>query len=196
MILALFAVLGAELVSFTYRGTAAQITHNRRTVLLRSLNAILPPERYDNDLLSDTVTVYGRTLLGTEKPVTVYRAWRKEKPVAVVLMPVAPDGYGGAIRLLLGIYYDSTVAGVRVLEHHETPGLGDAIEAGRSDWILQFSGRSLLDPPAEQWKVRRDGGEFDQFTGATVTPRAVVKAIYNSLRFYNAQKLQLFARTE
>ena len=193
IILGLFAVLGTELVAFSYRTTAERIEENRRAVLLRSLNQLLPSQAYDNNLLGDVTTVYAHTLLGTSKPVIVYRARRGEEPVAVAFMPVAPDGYGGAIRLLVGIYADGTLAGVRVIEHKETPGLGDVIEAKRSDWILSFNGRSLTDPIPEKWKVERDGGVFDQFTGATITPRAVVKAVYNSLRFFQEQKETLFA---
>lgn len=192
--LTLFAVLGAELVSFSYQGTAEQIDRNRRAVLLRSLNSILPPDHYDNDLLNDTLIVFGRGLLGTHKPVTIYRARRNGRPVAVAFMPVAPDGYSGAIKLLVGIYADGTLAGVRVVEHHETPGLGDAIEAKRSTWILGFNGHSLHNPPLEQWKVKRDGGAFDQFTGATITPRTIVNTVKNTLLYVRDNKDALYDR--
>jgi electron transport complex protein RnfG len=124
--------------------------------------------------------------------VTLYRAYRNGRPVAVLGTPVAPDGYSGSIRLLIGLYADGTLAGVRVLAHRETPGLGDFIEASRSDWILGFAGKSLHDPTASGWAVRKDGGVFDQFTGATITPRAVVKAVHRFLIYYEQQRERLF----
>src|SRR5690606_4959952 len=120
-------------------------------------------------------------MLGTTQPVTVYRAFRGGEPVAALFNSVAPDGYSGEIRLLVGVRVDGSLSGVRVLSHKETPGLGDPIEVRHSDWITRFSGLSLENPPFERWKVRRDGGDFDQFTGATITPRAVVKATRNTL---------------
>jgi electron transport complex protein RnfG len=124
----------------------------------------------------------------------VYRARKYGWPVAVVLAPVAPDGYNGTIRLLVAIKMDGTLAGVRVIQHRETPGLGDAIEAERSDWILGFDGKSLNDPVQEKWKVKRDGGDFDQFTGATITPRAVVKAVNKALLYFRLHGHSLFER--
>ena len=114
-------------------------------------------------------------------------------PVAVVLALIAPDGYGGPIKLLVGINADGSLAGVRVVNHHETPGLGDAIDTRRSNWILGFTGRSLGDPSPAQWAVRKDGGVFDQFTGATITPRAVVKAVKRALVYFEAHRDTLFA---
>ena len=109
-----------------------------------------------------------------------------------MLETVAPDGYNGSIRLLVAINLDSTLAGVRVVQHRETPGLGDAIDAQRSDWILGFDGKSLTTPPRKDWKVKRDGGDFDQFTGATITPRAVVKAVKKALLYFQANGHGLF----
>ncbi|RMD69774.1 MAG: electron transport complex subunit RsxG [Gammaproteobacteria bacterium] len=184
VLLAAFGVVGASLVAITYESTKARIAENERQALLKKLHAILPEDRYDNDLLKDTVKVTAPDFLGTDEPVTVYRARKQGKPVAVLFTVVAPDGYGGPIKLLVGIYADGTLAGVRVLSHKETPGLGDAIDERRSDWILRFTGLSLKNPPPEQWKVRKDGGAFDQFTGATITPRAVVKAVFKALQYY------------
>jgi electron transport complex protein RnfG len=132
-------------------------------------------------------------LLGTPDPLLAYRARRDGRAVAVVLESVAPNGYSGPIRLLVGIAPDGRVLGVRVLEHRETPGLGDAIEPGRSDWIERFTGRSLRDPAPAQWRVRKDGGAFDQFTGATITPRAVVGAVANALRYFERHREELLA---
>ena len=126
------------------------------------------------------------------KPVTVYRARKSGKPFAAVFSTVAPDGYSGEIRLLVAVKADGSLAGVRVLEHKETPGLGDLIDESKSRWILGFDGLSLGNPPEKQWKVKRDGGSFDQFTGATVTPRAVVEAVKNILSFFKANQEKVF----
>ena len=191
MLLALFAVVGTGLVAFTYQSTAERIAHNEREALLSSLHTLVPATRLDNDPITDRIEVRD-PLLGTDEPVSVFRGRKDGKPVALMLAPVAPDGYGGDIKLLVAINHDGTLAGVRVVSHHETPGLGDRIEAERSDWILHFAGRSLANPKPERWKVKKDGGVFDQFTGATITPRAVVKAVYNTLRYVQAHQQALY----
>ncbi|MFW6258054.1 MAG: RnfABCDGE type electron transport complex subunit G, partial [Halochromatium sp.] len=118
-----------------------------------------------------------------------------EEPVALILEPIVPDGYAGPIKLLVSVLRDGTLGGVRVIEHHETPGLGDKIEERKDDWIVeQFEGRSLGEPPLEQWKVKRDGGVFDQFTGATITPRSVVNAVKGTLLFVQRHGETLYAR--
>ena len=188
----LFAVIGSGLVAFTHDNTAEQIAENQRRALLRSLNELIPKDQYDNDVYTDILYVHDSDLLGTDEAVPVYRARKGGWPVAVVLAPVAPDGYNGNIRLLVAVRLDGTLAGVRVLAHRETPGLGDNIEADRSDWILGFAGKSLNNPRQDRWKVKRDGGAFDQFTGATITPRAVVKAVKNALLYYRANADKLF----
>lgn len=193
ILLSLFTVIGATLVAYTFENTKARIAANERAALLRNLHVLVPPDSHTNDLFRDVIEVQDPTLLGRRDPVQVYRARRNGEPVALVLTPEAPDGYSGAIRLLVGIDPEGTLIGVRVLSHRETPGLGDAIEAERSDWILDFDGRSLGNPPAAQWRVRRDGGVFDQFTGATVTPRAVVNAVRKSLIYFDRHREDLFA---
>jgi electron transport complex protein RnfG len=191
-ILTLFAILGSGLVTFTYQITASHIAANERATLLRTLNALISQDQYDNDLFNDFIWVQNEDLLGTNQPVTLYRARQAGQPVAVLLTPVAPDGYNGAIRLLVGINYNGTLLGVRVISHQETPGLGDYIETRRSNWILDFKGRSLTNPNESGWRVKRDGGVFDQVTGATITPRAVVKAVHQALLFYQQQRTALF----
>jgi electron transport complex protein RnfG len=190
-VLGLFAVIGIGLVALVHDGTEARIAANERAVLLRTLKTLVPAASFDNDILADTVTARD-SALGTGQAVTVYRARRHGQPVAAVLSPVAPDGYNGAIKLLVAIRADGTLAGVRVIGHRETPGLGDFIDADKSGWILGFDGRSLNDPPESRWKVKRDGGDFDQFTGATITPRAVVKAVSTTLVFFERNKTRLF----
>lgn len=194
VILFLFAVIGTGLVALTYDSTSERIAANERERLLRKLHVLAPPERHDNDLFADTITVRDEVLLGTPEPVTVYRARSGKQPVALVMAPVAPDGYSGSIRLLVGINYDGTLTGVRVVTHRETPGLGDAIEEERSGWIYGFDGKSLQNPPTGRWEVRKDGGDFDQLTGATITPRAIVGAVRKSLLYYREHREALFSR--
>jgi electron transport complex protein RnfG len=192
LLLMIFATIGAAIVGLTYDNTAEQIAINHERVLLKQLNHILPADKYDNDLLLDKISLDADKLLGLNEPATAYIATLKNKPVGVVLPAVAPNGYNGSIYLLVGIYADGSLAGVRVTLHRETPGLGDAIEENRSDWILGFAGKSLQDPTEKKWKVKRDGGEFDQFTGATITPRAVVKAVHSALLYFAKQRETLF----
>ena len=139
------------------------------------------------------ITPDDREKTGSE---TVYRARLQGQPVALVMTATAPDGYSGSIRLLVGIRADDTLSGVRVVAHRETPGLGDAIDEQRSDWIFGFDGKSLSDPEPARWAVKKDGGDFDQLTGATITPRAIVKAVKRSLRYYHANREALYAAAQ
>ena len=196
IILLLFALIGTALVVTTFDNTRERIAANERATLLRKLHLLIRPEQHDNTLLEDTLTVTSRPLLGTSRPVTVYRARKASQPVALVIAPIAPDGYSGSIKLLVGINVDGTLSGVRVVAHRETPGLGDAIDETRSNWIHIFDNRSLEDPPLARWGVKKDGGDFDQLTGATITPRALVKAVRQALLYYRDNQEALFARSE
>ena len=190
----LFAIAGTTLVAFTEYSSSDAIAENERRFLLRNLHALLPADRFDNDIASDTLELAPSELLGTDETSLAYRARRNGEPVAVILNSIAPNGYSGRIHLLVGIYVDGSVAGVRVVKHAETPGLGDAIERRKSDWITGFDRKSLSDPESRGWQVKRDGGEFDQLTGATITPRAVVRAVHDSLLYYRQNADKLFAR--
>ncbi len=183
-LLGLFAVVATGLLAFTYENTREQIAQSERNALLRRLNELIPEAQHENDLLTDTIEIPANDLLGTTATTTGYRARRAGRIEAIAFTAVAPDGYNGAIRLLVAIERDGRVAGVRVVSHRETPGLGDAIEIERSPWISGFDGRSLSAPNPTRWRVRKDGGDFEQLTGATITPRAIVKAIKNSLQFF------------
>jgi electron transport complex protein RnfG len=196
IILLLFALIGTALVVYTFDNTRERIAANERATLLRKLHQLITPKQHDNVLLEDTLLVTDKTLLGTSKPVTVYRARKAAQPVALVITPVAPDGYSGSIKLLVGINVDGTLSGIRVVAHRETPGLGDAIDETRSNWIHIFDNRSLGDPPLARWGVKKDGGDFDQLTGATITPRAVVKAVRQALLYYRDNQEALFASNE
>ena len=184
----LLAVVLLTLVQHGARERIAASEHERRIALLRSALGSVEP---DNDLLSDVIRVSDPDLLGTTEPLPVYRARIGGRPVAALFETVAPNGYRGAIRLLIGIGVDERVLGVLVLSHEETEGLGDAIELRKSNWILSFDGRSLDDPPASGWRVRKDGGEFDQFTGATITPRAIVTSVHNTLLYFSMHRDEL-----
>ena len=192
-VLTAFAVGGAALVGLTHLTTADAIHRNERAVLLKKLNTIVPASQYDNDLLADTLEIPADYQLGTTGPEVVYRARKQGHNVAVVIPVVAPNGYNGPIEMLVGIYDNGHIAGVRIVKHRETPGLGDAVERNKSDWVLGFNGKSLNEPDAKHWKVKRDGGVFDQFTGATITPRAVVKAIHKALVYFDTHRKRLFS---
>lgn len=192
-VLAVAAVVAVGLVALVHEQARPSIEASQRAERLRQLTAVLGEIAYDNDPLADTLRVRDPQLLGTDEAVTVHRVRLGGEPVAVLVPAVAPDGYSGAIRLLLAIDAGGRLLGVRVLEHRETPGLGDFIESRRSDWISRFDGRSLGDPPPARWRVRKDGGDFDEFTGATVTPRAVVAAVHDALRYFERERDRLLA---
>ncbi len=189
----LFAVIGTGLVAFTDNRMRTAIVGNEREHLLRNLRALLPADRFDNDLPSDILQVPPSTLLGTDSASIVYRAKLGTTPVAAIFNSIALDGYSGRIHLLIGVYVDGSIAGVRVVKHAETPGLGDAIDIKKSSWVTRFNGKTLLNPSLDGWQVKRDGGEFDQFTGATITPRAVVSATRDTLRYYQQNADKIFA---
>jgi electron transport complex protein RnfG len=191
-LLGLFALIGTGIVAYTFKATKSRIELNKLADQLRRLNEILPKDAYDNDLAKDSRKIPPSTLLGTKRKSTIYRARKNGKPVAVFLTPVAPDGYNGDISLLVGIYADGTIAGVRHVSHNETPGLGDAVDIRKSKWIKSFDNKSLKNPVRSKWAVKKDGGVFDQFTGATITPRAVVKAVHRALQYYEIHKQELF----
>ena len=192
--LAIAAVCSVGLVSLVHDVTKPWIEASERARRVAQLAAVLQRASYDNDLLADVITVRDPELLGTDEPLPVHRARLAGRPVAALLVAVAPDGYSGAIRLLIAVGPDGRLLGVRVLSHKETPGLGDAIETRKSGWIDAFAGRSLGEPAEDRWKVRKDGGDFDQFTGATVTPRAVVRAVRNALVYFGRHRDELFAQ--
>ena len=188
----LFAVAGTTLVAITEYATSGAIVENERQLLLRNLYALLPRDRLDNDIATDTRRLAASILLGTETETSVYRARQGGEAVAAVFNSIAPNGYSGRIHLLVGVYVDGSLAGVRVVKHAETPGLGDAVELRKSSWIKSFDGKSLDNPETSGWAVKRDGGDFDQFTGATISPRAVVKAVHNTLLYYHQNADMIF----
>ena len=180
--LALFALGCTAMVVLTNELTRDRITHQQELEKLRTLQALLPEGSYDNDLVASCKLVSSREYLGSDEPMPLYTATLKGVHTGYALETVAPDGYSGAIRMVVGTDAKGAVSAVRVLAHKETPGLGDKIELKKSSWIESFTGKSLMADNDATWAVKKDGGEFDAFTGATITPRAVVKAVKNLLR--------------
>jgi electron transport complex protein RnfG len=190
-LLAAFAVIGSAILASANWATKDRIIENERQALIDQLQEILPAGSYDNALLNDTREVELPPNISPAGPDTLYIARRQGHAVAVILPVTAPNGYNGAIKMLVGIQRDGQIAAVRVIKHRETPGLGDGIDTARGDWILQFDHSSLNHP--ERWGVKKDGGSFDQLTGATITPRAVVAAVHGSLLFFQAHQKDIFA---
>lgn len=188
VLLGLFALVTAVILSFSDDLTRDAIRLRVAEDLVNSLAQVIPADLHDNDPTADK-----RVLTDAEEgEVTAFIA-SKNNEVTAVAYDLTGYGYGGAIRVLMAITPDGTLLGVRVLTHTETPGLGDKIEVEKSDWIKGFAGRSLRDPTPEGWKVQRDGGVFDQFSGATITPRAVVGAIRRGLTLFERQQTSLLA---
>ena len=178
-----FGTLLAMTNDFTVVDIAKRAVEDRQN----TLSQVVPDEMHDNNLVEDTLTL--KNSEGND--VTIYRATKEGKLTGVAYEISTNSGYSGLIRLMMGLTPDGKIIGVRVLSHRETPGLGDKIEEKKGDWILKFSGLSLDNPPLEKWKVKKDGGQFDQFAGATITPRAVVGAIRSGLQFFDANKTKL-----
>jgi electron transport complex protein RnfG len=194
VLLALFAVLTTAIIAGTYLGTRERIVASQRAAEQKALLQIVPAGRHDNEMLDDTIPVGpGDELLRLKAEKQIYLARQGDEVVAVILPVTAPDGYSGTIELIVGVNRDGTVAGVRALQHRETPGLGDKVDVKKSDWVLDFNGHSLGQPPEEQWTVKKDGGVFDTFTGATITPRAVTAAVKRGLLYFDAHRESLLS---
>ncbi len=192
--LALFAVLTAGLIAITHQLTEHTIADNIVTAQLNAFNEILPADRYNNDLPNDTVMLNPDPLLGSAEPVKAFIARKEGQVTAIIFQTIAPGGYNGNLDLLVAVDRDGVVTGSRVISHKETPGLGDKVDLQKSDWILSFAGKSLDNPEERRWKVKKDGGTFDQFTGATITPRAVVRAVKNTLIYFKQNEDALLSR--
>ena len=192
VILSVFAIGTAATLAITNELTIGKVECNKQAALMASLNEVMPHEQHDNDLLADRLTV-SDPLLGRNGH-HVYRARLDGEPNGAVLEATAPDGYGGNIALIVGVDTQGKVQGVLVVPpHNETPGLGDKIETKKSDWIDGFNGLSLGNPASDGWAVKKDGGQFDSFTGATITPRAVVGAVHRALQYFDANRDAVFS---
>ena len=190
--LAAMAAICTLLVAATYQLTADRIAANERAWLERSLEPALSGVFFEGSVTESKVVIPPPHDLPGNDTAIVYRVFAEEAPVAALFAVTARDGYAGSIRILVGVGIDGTVTGVRIVEHRETPGLGDRIDQSRSDWVYQFDGRSLGNPVKANWLLEVDGGEFDQLTGASVTPRAVIKAIRDTLIYFDAHRDEIF----
>ena len=190
-----FALVGTAILAFTYAQTHDRIAQSEEAEKLKLISQIVPDNLFDNDIIKDTIAIKADPLLGNEGTTTAYRARLQNQPAVLVMEAVAPDGYSGKIALLVAIKDNGELAGVRVVAHKETPGLGDYIEIARSTWIKGFDGASLVKYTDADWKVKKDGGQFDYMAGATITPRAVVKAVHKALQYYAQHHDALFMNT-
>ena len=185
LLLAIFALVTALILAATYNSTADRIAAAERLNAQKALLQIVPLSRHNNDLLTDISAIDEShwQALGLKNGGDIHLAKQDGKTVAIIIPAIAPDGYSGDIKMIVGVNVDGSIAGVRILSHTETPGLGDKIDLKKSDWITFFDGKSLTNPVESNWAVKKDGGEFDQLTGATITPRAVINQIKRALQF-------------
>ena len=190
LILGAFAAVTAGIIAITFQGTKAQIITQERKAASAALVEMIPKSRHNNDMLNDIITINNNDslALGFSTNVTINVAKWDGQALALVIPSVARDGYSGDIKIIVAVNLDGTLAGVRTLSHKETPGLGDKIDLRKSPWIHSFDNLSLNNPSLARWKVKKDGGHFDQFTGATITPRAVVKRVKETLELFEQQK--------
>ena len=191
--LAAIAAICTALVATTWSLTKARIADNEQAYLERSLAPALAGLAFDGGVGDSPLTIPAPHDLPGADDALVYRVYAAGRPVAALFVVTAPGGYSGPVRLLVGVDAEGVLTGIHVLEHRETPGLGDLVETGKSDWAMQFAGRRLGDPVPAAWKVRRDGGSFDQLTGATVTPRALVAAVHETLQYFETHRVAIFA---
>ncbi|ADZ92138.1 electron transport complex subunit RsxG [Marinomonas mediterranea] len=191
--LGIFAVLTAGLIATTHQVTESTIQANIIQAQIDAFNEILPKSRYDNDLPNSAIELAADPLLGSPDPIKAFVAKKDGEVTAIIFETVAPGGYNGNLDLLVSIDRNGVVTGSRVISHKETPGLGDKVDLKKSSWILSFAEKSLANPTLENWRVKKDGGQFDQFTGATITPRAVVRAVKNTLIYFDKNKAELLS---
>ncbi len=186
ILLGLLSLLAAGLLGGGNLSTHEEIKRRLEEDLRISIAQVVPEDLHDNNLIQSSFIMNGPG----GQPTVIYQGMRNGK-ITAVAYSVIVYGYSGKINTIMAVDPEGKILGVRVLSHTETPGLGDKIEASKSDWVLGFSGLSLDTPPAEQWAVKKDGGHFDQFSGATITPRAVVKAVKSGLEFFQNNKDKL-----
>lgn len=194
LLLALFALLCTGLVAVVNQQTFDEIKLQQQKELMGILHQLIPDELHDNELTAQCTLLQNKEALGTEDALPAYIATSAGKPVAIALEAIAPDGYNGNIKLIVGINTQGEVLGVRTLSHQETPGLGDKIELRKSDWVTKFVGKVLTSEDDKQWQVQKDGGDFDQFTGATITPRAYVKAVKRAVWYFTQHQTEIFSQ--
>jgi len=187
-----FAVIGTAILAITYQLTHEPIARSEEMEKLKLVSQIAPAEIYDNDIIKDSAELAADKLLGNDDTSVAYIGRLKGEPSIAVLQVIASDGYSGKIRLIVSVRSDGRIGGVRVISHKETPGLGDYIEIAKNKWITVFNGTSLDSIKDSGWKVKKDGGSFDYMAGATITPRAVVKAVHKALQYFAQHREELF----
>ena len=188
-----FTMIGTALLALTYNLTRDTIARSEENEKLKLIKQIIPVTAYDNDIMKDTAPLAADTLLGNDSETIVYRGRLKSLPSILAFEALAPDGYGGNIKLIIAIHFDGRISGVRVISHQETPGLGDYIEISKNNWITIFNDITLESNKNKDWNVTKDGGTFDYMAGATITPRAMVKAVHKALQYYKLHRDELFA---
>jgi Na+-translocating ferredoxin:NAD+ oxidoreductase subunit G len=193
VVVAAFAVAAFYVVDAAYEWSDERISANERARVVARLNSVLEPGLRGLDLTTTLIAITDTELFGTDGPIDVFVLTDRGAPMATVFGTVAPHGYNASISLLIGVSPIGTVTGVRAVRHRETQGLGDAIETSKSDWILQFDGDALTAPPPELWAIEQDEGAFDSISGATVTSRAVVGAVKNTLLYFEQHRNELYA---
>jgi Na+-translocating ferredoxin:NAD+ oxidoreductase subunit G len=191
--LSLFAIVTAGIIAITQTLTEEKITANIHIAKSKALYEILPSESHDNVLLDDTLVITDTSLIADEGQGEAFVARKNGQAIGVILPTIASQGYTGKIHSIVGILADGSVAGVRIIQHRETPGLGDKVELKKSPWVLSFNGKSLDNPSTNNWQVKKDGGAFDQFTGATITPRAVLASVRAALQYFKTNRDTLLA---
>lgn len=191
--LSIFAAVFTLLMTVVYKQTEQPIAESEAAARMALFKQIMPERQFDNDLLKDTLILQPDPLLGNTQPVIANIARLQGKASAVILEAMAHDGYSGDIKLLIAVRADGSLVGVRVLAHKETPGLGDYIDIAKDRWITLFEATSLQQKPLSQWKVKKDGGDFDYRAGATITPRAVVGAVARALQYVQGHAPTLFS---
>ena len=189
----IFSLLASTALSISYFVTKTPIEESDAKAKRTFLNQVIPSNLYDNNLVKDTISVEPNPLIGNKKNIDIYRAKKNNQVIAVIIETIAPDGYSGEIKTLVGIDREDKILGVRVIIHKETPGLGDYIEIEKSQWIKNFDLKSLGKMAEKEWAVKKDGGSFDYVSGATITSRAVIKSTYKSLLYVKENKKRLFA---
>jgi electron transport complex protein RnfG len=189
-----FTVIGTAILAFTFNLTYERIAQSEETAKLKLINQVASQSLYDNELLKDTIALPASAQLGTAQDTIAYRGRLQGQPSVIVLEAIAPDGYSGKISMIVAIGYDGVISGVRVVTHKETPGLGDYIDIAKNKWIALFAGASHQRYQEGDWKVKKDGGQIDYMAGATITPRAVAKAVHNALHYFEENRTRLFAQ--
>ena len=192
LLLGAFACVCTTVVAITYVLTAPTIAKQEQLQTLKKITQVLDVNKFDNNPLENCVFVSKPELTGSDEKMPIYRATFNDQPYALIYQTQTTKGYNGLIKLIAATDVNGKVQGVRTLNHKETPGLGDKIELEKSDWVLSFNNKEVRTIDDAKWFVKKDGGDFDQFTGATITPRAVVNQIRTASFNVTAQFNTLF----